>query len=97
MEYDPGTTTTVRMHDGSELRLRKLDREYDATSKIGAMGLLADAHEKGESLTGVFYVNTHTPNFIDVLHMTDEPLAKLPEALIRPPREALDEIMESLR
>ena len=97
VEYDPGTTTTVRMHDGSELRLRKLDREYDATSKIGAMGLLADAHEKGESLTGVFYVNTHTPNFIDVLHMTDEPLAKLPEALIRPPREALDEIMESLR
>ena len=97
VEYDPGTTTTVRMHDGSELRLRKLDREYDATSKIGAMGLLADAHEKGESLTGVFYVNTHTPNFIDVLHMTDEPLAKLPEALIRPRREALDEIMESLR
>lgn len=97
VEYDPGTTTTVRMHDGSELRLRKLDREYDATSKVGAMGLLAEAHEKGETLTGVFYVNTHTPNFIDVLHMTDQPLAKLPEALIRPSREALDEIMESLR
>jgi 2-oxoglutarate ferredoxin oxidoreductase subunit beta len=97
VEYDPGTTTSVRMHDGSELRLRKLDREYDATSKVGAMGLLAEAHEKGETLTGVFYVNTHTPNFIDVLHMTDQPLAKLPEALIRPSREALDEIMESLR
>ncbi len=97
VEYDPGTTTSVRMHDGSELRLRKLDREYDATSKVGAMGLLAEAHEKGETLTGVFYVNTHTPNFIDVLHMTDQPLAKLPEALVRPSREALDEIMESLR
>src|SRR5581483_1063747 len=95
VEYDPGTTTSVRMHDGSELRLRKLDREYDATSKVGAMGLLAEAHEKGETLTGVFYVNTHTPNFIDVLHMTDQPLAKLPEALVRPSREALDEIMES--
>ncbi len=97
VEYDPGTTTTVRMHDGSELRLKKLDREYDATSKVRAMNLLAEAHEKGETLTGVFYVNTHTPNFIDVLHMTDQPLAKLPEALIRPSREALDEIMESLR
>lgn len=97
VEYDPGTTTTVRMHDGSELRLRKLEREYDATSKVRAMNLLAEAHEKGDTLTGVFYVNTHTPNFIDVLHMTDQPLAKLPEALIRPSREALDEIMESLR
>jgi 2-oxoglutarate ferredoxin oxidoreductase subunit beta len=97
VEYDPGTTTTVPMHDGSELRLRKLDREYDATNKVGAMSLLAEAHEKGEMLTGVFYVNTRTPNFIDVLHMTDQPLAKLSETLIRPPKEKLDEIMESLR
>ena len=97
VEYDPGTTTTVTMHDGSELRLRKLDREYDATSKVGAMNLLAEAHEKGETLTGVFYVNTHTPNFIDVLRMTDQPLARLTETQVRPPKQALDEIMEALR
>ncbi|HEV2990039.1 MAG TPA: 2-oxoacid:ferredoxin oxidoreductase subunit beta [Candidatus Angelobacter sp.] len=97
VEYDPGTTTTVTMHDGSELRLRKLGREYDATNKVGAMTLLASSHQKGEALTGVFYVDTHTPNFIDVLHMTDQPLARLPETLVRPPKETLDEIMESLR
>jgi len=97
VEYDPGTTTTVIMHDGSELRLRKLGREHDATSKVGAMSLLAESHEKGETLTGVFYVNTHTPNFIDILHMTDQPLARLTEAQVRPPRQALDEIVESLR
>src|SRR3954452_17465674 len=28
VDYDPGTTATVRMHDGSQLRLRKLDRDY---------------------------------------------------------------------
>ncbi|HXB21400.1 MAG TPA: 2-oxoacid:ferredoxin oxidoreductase subunit beta [Candidatus Solibacter sp.] len=97
VEYDPGTTTTVQMHDGSELRLRKLGREYDATSKVGAMNLLAESHEKGETLTGVFYVNTHTPNFIDLLNMTDQSLATLPEAQVRPPRHALEEIMEALR
>src|SRR5438128_3286323 len=74
VEYDPGTTTTVRMHDGSELRLRKLQREYDATSKVGAMSILAESHEKGETLTGVFYVNTHAPSFIDLLNITDHSL-----------------------
>src|SRR5499427_812031 len=41
VDYDPGTTAVVRMHDGSELRLRKLDRDYDATSKTGALRVMA--------------------------------------------------------
>jgi len=97
VDYDPGTTATVRMHDGSELRLRKLDRDYDATDRAGALRLMAEAHEKGEILTGVFYVNTKAPSFMDVLHVTDEPLAMLPQAIVRPPKQALDEIMDELR
>src|SRR3954453_18721343 len=42
--YDPGTTASVRMHDGSQLRLRKLDRDYDATDRVGALKLLAESH-----------------------------------------------------
>src|SRR5262249_25780690 len=37
VDYDPGTTATVRMYDGSQLRLCKLDRDYDATNKVGAL------------------------------------------------------------
>jgi 2-oxoglutarate ferredoxin oxidoreductase subunit beta len=55
------------------------------------------AHEQGEVLTGVFYVNTKAPSFMDVLHVTDEPLATLPQAIVRPPKQALDEIMGELR
>src|SRR5437763_10370737 len=97
VDYDPGTTTTVRMHDGSELRLRKLQREYNPTSKLEALKQLAESHDKGEMLTGVFYVNTQTPTFMDILHLADEPLAKLPESAVRPPKQALEEIMEALR
>ena len=97
VEYDPGTTTTIRMHDGSELRLRKLERDYDPTSKIEAIKVLAESHEKGEMLTGVFYVNTKTPSFTELLNMTDRPLAGLPESVTRPPQQALEEIMEALR
>jgi hypothetical protein len=48
-------------------------------------------------LTGVFYVNTKTPSFVELLNLTDEPLTKLPESTVRPPKAALDEIVESLR
>jgi 2-oxoglutarate ferredoxin oxidoreductase subunit beta len=97
VEYDPGTTATVRMHDGSELRLRKLGRDYDPTSKTGALQVMAEAHEKGEVLTGVFYVNTKAPSFLDMLHLADQPLAQLPESAVRPSRQALDEIMKELQ
>lgn len=97
VDYDPGTTATVRMHDGSELRLRKLDRDYDPTDRANALRLMVEAHEKGEVLTGVFYVNTKAPSFMDVLHVTDEPLTTLPQSVVRPPKQALDEIMEELR
>ena len=97
VDYDPGTTASVRMHDGSQLRLRKLDRDYDATSKVGALTLLAESHEKGEMLTGVFYVNTTAPSFIEQLNLTGESLARLPQEVVRPSRQALDKIMEELR
>jgi 2-oxoglutarate ferredoxin oxidoreductase subunit beta len=97
LDYDPGETTNVRMHDGSELRLRKLEREYHPMDKLAALRVLEEAHAKGEMLTGVFYVNTEAPSFIDLLNLVDEPLARLPESAVRPPKQALDEIMEALR
>ncbi len=97
VEYDPGTTVEVTMHDGSRLRLRKLEEDYDATDKILAVKRLAEGHAKGEVLTGVFYVNTQAPNFIEMLNMTDHPLTTLPESVVRPGREVLEQVMEELR
>src|SRR5277367_6492983 len=94
VEYDPGTTVEVNMHDGSRLRLTKLEEDYDATNRIRAISRLHEAHEKGEVLTGMFYVNPKAPSFIDMLNVTDQPLATLPESATRPGREALDEVME---
>jgi 2-oxoglutarate/2-oxoacid ferredoxin oxidoreductase subunit beta len=97
IDYDPGTTIEVTMHDGSHLRLRKLEEEYDPTNRIKAITRLNEAHEKGEVLTGVFYVNSKTPTFVDLLNMTEEPLATLPESAVRPGREVLEQVMEELR
>ena len=97
VEYDPGSTVEVTMHDGSRLRLRKLEEDYDPTDRIKSITRLHEAHDAGEVLTGVFYVNTQTPSFIDLLNLTEQPLATLPESVVRPGREVLEQAMEELR
>jgi len=97
VEYDPGTTVEVTMHDGSRLRLRKLEEDYDPTNKIQAITRLNEAKEKDEMLTGVLYVNTQAPTFLDMLNTSDEPLATLPASVVRPGKEVLELVMEELR
>jgi hypothetical protein len=48
-------------------------------------------------LTGVLYVNTTAPTFLDMLNTADEPLATLPASVVRPGREVLEQVMEELR
>ncbi len=97
IDYDAGTSVSVTMHDGSQLRLRKLEEDYDPTSKLNAIKRLAEAKENNEVLTGVFYVNPKAPTFLEMIDMTEEALATLPQDRVRPSREALEQIMEELR
>jgi 2-oxoglutarate ferredoxin oxidoreductase subunit beta len=97
VDYDPGTSVEVTMHDGSHLHLRKLEEDYDPTDRIAAIRRLNQSHEKGEVLTGVFYVNPQAPTFVDMLNITEQPLATLPESVVRPGREVLELVMEELR
>jgi 2-oxoglutarate ferredoxin oxidoreductase subunit beta len=97
VEYDPGTTMEVSMHDGSRLRLRKLEEDYDPTDRIRAVTRLNEAKKNGEMLTGVLYVEPDAPTFLDMLHLTEEPLATLPQSVVRPGPEVLEQVMEELR
>lgn len=97
VEIAEGEVQEVEMHDGSKLRIKKLGRDYDPTNKFDALKAIDEAARKGEILTGVFYVDTSKPNFMELLEIVDAPLATLPESKVRPPREALDRVMEELR
>jgi 2-oxoglutarate ferredoxin oxidoreductase subunit beta len=97
VEYDEGTTQEVKMHDGSTLLLHKLEHDYDPTDKLRAVTVLHESSRRGEFATGVIYVEPDRDHFIDLLNLVDDPLATLPLERTRPPRSALDEIMESLR
>jgi 2-oxoglutarate ferredoxin oxidoreductase subunit beta len=97
VDYDSGQVYDVEMHDGSQLRLRKLLEDYDPTNKANAVRTLMEAQEKSEILTGVFYIDTQKPTFIDLLNVVDEPLATLPESVTRPPKQALESLMANLQ
>ena len=96
-EIAEGEVKEVEMHDGSKLRIKKLGRQYDPTSKFDALKMIEEANKNGEILTGVYYVDTTKPNFLDMLSIDAAPLATLPESRVRPPKEALEEAMEELR
>jgi 2-oxoglutarate ferredoxin oxidoreductase subunit beta len=97
VEYEPGSTTEVRMHDGSRLYLKKVAEDYDPTDKLAAMRLLHETSRRGEFATGIIYIEPDKDDFTSLLNLVDEPLATLPTEMVRPGPEVLDEIMESLR
>ena len=96
VDYDAGTTVDVRLHDGSRLQLHKLEESYDPRNKLRAVQRILEAQQGGEILTGVLYVDTEAPTFLDRLGLVDAPLATLPADTVRPPREVLDEVLRTL-
>jgi 2-oxoglutarate ferredoxin oxidoreductase subunit beta len=97
VEIPDGEVQDVRLHDGSHLRIRKLHKDFNPMDRLAALAAIEDAEAKGEVLTGVLYVNTTKPTFMELLNLADESLVSLPESKLRPPKSALDEVMEQLR
>jgi len=96
-DYAPGTVTTVTQHDGSVLRLRKLDPEYDATDRLKAMDYIQQHHARGEVVTGLLYVDPESSDLHEHLNTVDAPLNRLTERELCPGAVALEKINASLR
>ncbi|HEX9117161.1 MAG TPA: 2-oxoacid:ferredoxin oxidoreductase subunit beta [Anaerolineae bacterium] len=87
----------VTMHDGSRIVLKKLDPDYDPTDKANAVRMLEEARQQQLFITGLIYVNeSERPHLLEMLHLTPTPLASLPESKLRPSREALQKLIDSL-
>jgi len=92
-DYDPGTVQVVELHDGSRLTLRKLEADYDASDRLGAMARLQRADEAGELLTGLVYYDDSRPSLAEVSGFGATPLAGLSDEQLRPSRESLTTLM----
>ena len=97
VEYDPGTTVEVTLHDGSRLRLRKLEEGWDPRDRVRAVARLLESAQGGEVLTGLLFLDLKAPSFVELLGLPEAPLATLPEEVVRPSRQVLAEILEGFR
>jgi 2-oxoglutarate ferredoxin oxidoreductase subunit beta len=97
VEYEAGSTTEVKMHDGSHLYLRKIAEDYNPSDKMAALTLLHNTAMRGEFATGVFYVEPDKDDFLTTLNTVDTPLAFLPQEMTRPGKAVLDQLMDGLK
>lgn len=93
VEYEAGETTTVSMHDGSKLVLRKLERDYDPTDRQQAINLLEEARQNQVLVTGLLYLNRDQAPLPEAENLPDEPLASLTEDQLRPAKSTLAEVL----
>jgi 2-oxoglutarate ferredoxin oxidoreductase subunit beta len=97
VEYQPGTATSVRLHDGSVVRLRKVAEDYDPTDRQAVADHLELHRHRGEIATGLLYVDKQASDMHDTSQTTDVPLSQLPFEKLCPGRAALDELQKSFR
>ncbi len=97
VEYEPGETTEVKLHDGSSLLLKKLDEEYDPTDRSAALQLLERARENQVLATGLIYVNPDQPSLQDAEQMIERPLSGLTADELRPSEDSLQEVLEGFK
>jgi 2-oxoglutarate/2-oxoacid ferredoxin oxidoreductase subunit beta len=96
-EYAPGELVEVAQHDGSVLRLRKLEAEYDPSDRNVSLAYLAERAAKGEIVTGLLYLDPDAHDLHDGLGTVATPLNALGDAELVPGAGALAKINAALR
>jgi 2-oxoglutarate/2-oxoacid ferredoxin oxidoreductase subunit beta len=91
-EFEEGTVREVIMHDGSSVKLKKLEHDYDPTSRWQALQMLEEAQRNDWLVTGLIYIETGRPALADIYNLVDQPLNRLSEADMRPSSQTLDKI-----
>ena len=95
-DYEAGQIIDVPMHDGSIVRLKKTDRDYDPRQRVQAIQLLEEARMDNLLLTGLLYYEEPRMTLAESENLSERPLTQLPDDMLRPPREALDSLMQSM-
>jgi 2-oxoglutarate ferredoxin oxidoreductase subunit beta len=96
VDYEKGETIEVEMYDGSQIVLRKLENDYDPTDRAGILCMLEEANRLGELVTGLIYINPGQKSLFEMYDLVDEPLNRLTEDRLRPPKETIAELNEMM-
>jgi 2-oxoglutarate ferredoxin oxidoreductase subunit beta len=96
VEYEAGEAKEVTMHDGSLVILKKLERDYDPTNRYEALRILEEANREQCLITGLIYIEQDHPALLDLYGLVEEPLNRLTENRIRPPKESIKKLNDMM-
>ncbi|MGR8918428.1 MAG: 2-oxoacid:ferredoxin oxidoreductase subunit beta [Gammaproteobacteria bacterium] len=96
-DYEPGSIQDIVQHDGSVIRLRKVDSGYDPGDRIAAANYLQARAAEGEVVTGLIYLDSNPEDLHTHLDTVAEPLNTLNERELCPGAAVLEDINASLR
>lgn len=97
VDYEPGTVAEVTMHNGSEVLLRKLDKDYDPTDAKTALPVLQKYKNRNEVATGILYYDDAEVDLHDLINTSHKPLNSIPMEDLSPGQDALAAINASKR
>jgi 2-oxoglutarate ferredoxin oxidoreductase subunit beta len=93
-EYDEGAIQSVRMHDGSVVRFRKVAAHYDPTDRGAVLEYLRASRERGEVATGLLYLEESGVDLHGFENTVDQPLVDLPYESLCPGSAPLEELQK---
>jgi len=96
-QYDKGSAIPVELHDGSKIVLRKIDNEYDPTSRAAAFKYLRDRFNAGEIITGLLYIDDSRKEMHDLMGNIETPLSEYPLEKLHPGQDELKKILSRYR
>ena len=96
-DYQAGETLPVKLHDGSTIVLKKMDNEYDPTSRSAALAYLEKQRAKGLVVTGLLFLDERLPEMHTISRTTKKPLKELPFDVLNPGSAALARLQQRLR
>ena len=92
--YAEGEVIEVQMHDGTYIRLKKLDKGHDPRNRSEAYRVLQEAERDQLLLTGLIYYEEPRPTLPEALNLTETPLAQVQGDRLRPSKQTLDDLMK---
>jgi 2-oxoglutarate ferredoxin oxidoreductase subunit beta len=95
--YAEGEAMPIKMHDGSTIVLRKVEKDYDLTSRASAFGYLRERFNAGEITTGLLYLDESRSEMHELMNNVDTPLSRLPFDGLNPGGEELKKLQSRYR
>jgi 2-oxoglutarate ferredoxin oxidoreductase subunit beta len=95
--YEKGAARTVVMHDGSQVRFRKVPEDYDPHDRTAVYSYYRKRQQQGEVVTGLLYIEESSSDMHSMNGTVETPLSELPYEDLCPGSEVLEALQDQFR